>query len=124
MRNNFILLLLLASVALGCNQRAKQDSIRLDSILAISSVDHVAMTSRHRTNYLRGTNLQLFLAALNQTNRVRAADRTKAQFAHGFTLMNNTNAVLELSSDERGVLRFNEYSFRLKQWPSFTLSHP
>lgn len=124
MRHEFILLLLLASLALGCNQNAKQDSTRLDAILATESIDLVAMTSRHRTNYLRSTNLQLFLAALSQTNRVRVSDRAEAPFAHGFILMHGTNVVLELSSNERGELRFHNYSFRLKQWPPFALSHP
>ncbi|MCW5551211.1 MAG: hypothetical protein KIS67_03485 [Verrucomicrobiae bacterium] len=124
MRTNLVLLLLLALLVMGCHQKAKQDSAQMDAILAAEPVDLVAMTSRQRTNHLRGDNLQLFLAALNPTNRVRAARRTEAAFAHGFVLMSGTNTVLELSSNEHGELRFRDYSFRLKQWPPFTLSHP
>lgn len=124
MQTNLVVLLLLALLVMGCQQQAKRDSARLDALLAAEPVDLLAMTSRQRTNHLRGANLQLFLAALNPTNRVCATRRTEASFAHGFILMNGTNTVLELSSNERGELRFRDYSFRLRQWPPFTLSHP
>jgi hypothetical protein len=121
----FLIICLLAASAVGLtifllfraalwSPQVKQDSARLDSILANQKIDTVEFNSPLGTNMIVGDEALKFVASLRKTNRIANVDWTKQQVKH-VRLLSGTNEVCCLSLGDDGAWEFGSYGFRLRQ---------
>ena len=93
---------------------ARNDSAKLDAILANQKIDAIGFVSWNETNIIRGEEALKLLASLHKTNRVANIDWTKQQ-AYSVRLLNGTNEICWFSVGEDGAWEFGAYGFRTRR---------
>src|SRR6184192_2882848 len=89
----------------GCNQQAKLDSVKLDSILTNQHIDTVEIIAPTATNRLMGAEARKLIASLDKTNRIPHSDWSK-QEVQSVVFLNGTNELWGLSLGEDGSWEF------------------
>ena len=95
------------------NPQVKQDSARLDAILANESIDRVEFVSPLGNRLITGEEALKFVASLHKTNRIANIDSTKQQVQQ-VILLDDTNAVGRISLGDDGAWEFGNYGFRTR----------
>lgn len=122
----FVAVLLVAvAVKYSSYYSSRQDEVKFDLILSTQRVDKVERIegiSVIKTNSIAAKDVQLFLASLARTNRIREFVYTKDQGLFSIRATSGTNEVFLIHLLESGIWDFYGYSFRLKAEPIYSLA--
>jgi hypothetical protein len=104
------------------NRSSRRDEAKFDSVLCTQLVERIEIVLIDKTNSILPKDLELFLTSLNRSNRVREHVFTKDQVSSSFRVVSQTNAVFWITLLDSGILKFGDYTFRLKSWPSYSVT--